>query len=231
MRGACVTTFYLGTPRNHLQAHMATGMPVLVSFAIRSDWYDRSWMHAQDPLLLDSGAYSELTGNAKVDLGEYVEWAQQWEHAVAWAGLDDINGDWRRSMENYKAGGFPTFHDTDPDELLDDLIPMALERGRWLGIGLLPPRTNRGSWLRRTIERIPDDILIHGFALRAYASSFPRFDSMDSTNWFRDSQKVLIDPLTRHLTPGEALEIVLKRYQRWKPAEHRVDGQKELGLE
>lgn len=62
-------------------------------------------------LLIDSGAYSELTGKAKVDLGRYREWSQRWQgHADAVAGLDDISGDWRRSLRNYAEipWGFPT---------------------------------------------------------------------------------------------------------------------------
>lgn len=204
---------FLGTPRNQLQAYFATGMPVLVSFAARSSWLDRSWMHAFEPLLLDSGAFSELNSGIKVDLHEYVEWAQSWPHAIAWAGLDDIAGDWRRSLRNYQVGGFPTFHDSDPDELLDELVDLARERDGWLGIGLMPPRRGRRCWLERTLERIPDEIHVHGWACGSYSSV--GFDSIDSTNWTRDIQAMLTrSPFTSHLTPGECLEIIVKRYQR-----------------
>ena len=81
-----------------------------------------------------------------MDLGAYREWAERWKgHADAIAGLDDIRGDWRRSMLNYEQMplGFPTFHDTDPWELLPDLVALARERGRWLGVGLKPPREGK----------------------------------------------------------------------------------------
>lgn len=212
---AASVRWYLGTPGNALQAHAALGMPVLVSYGAArklGPWlsdFARGW----ERLLIDSGAYSELGGAEPVDIDAYFEFTRRFPWADAVAGLDDIRGDWRRSMKNYARGGFPTFHDTDPPELLDDLIPLARERGGWLGIGLLPPRTGREAWLRRTLERIPDDIHVHGWALGAY-DHLARLDSIDSTNWWRDSQKILTHPNTAHLTPGEALEIVVKRYQR-----------------
>lgn len=93
-----------------------TGMPVLLSFASYSPWLDR-YHQGFDRILVDSGAYSELSGGVKVDVLAYRDWAERWNgHADACAGLDDIRGDWRRSMRNYEAmpRGFPTFHDSDP---------------------------------------------------------------------------------------------------------------------
>ena len=130
----------------------------------------------------------------------------------AFAGLDDIAGDWRKSMANYRHGGFPTIHDTDPLELLDDLIPLARERGRWLGVGLVPPREGKEALVRAILDRIPDDLHCHGWALRRYAH-LPRFDSFDSTNWWRDGYK--LREKMPWLTFGETLDIVVKRYQRW----------------
>jgi hypothetical protein len=60
---------------------------------------------------------------------------------------------------------------------------------------------------------VPEDIHIHGWALRAY-SHVRRIDSMDSTNWWRDAMKVRRD--LPWLTYGESLEIIVKRYQREK---------------
>ena len=162
---------------------------------------------------MDSGAYSELTGAASVDVVEYFDWAEQWtERADAIAGLDDISGDWRRSLKNYEHGGFPTFHDSDPYELLDDLLPLARERGGWLGIGLIPPRTGKGGWLRETLDRVPAGIHVHGWACRLYWNTHARIDSVDSTNWFRDSFKYMTD--LPFLTPAECVELVVKRYER-----------------
>ncbi len=120
-------------------------------------------------------------------------------------------------MANYERFllGFPTFHETDPPELLDDLIPMARERGKWIGLGLLPPREGKERWMRDACERIPDDLHVHGWACREYGF-IRRLDSIDSTNWWRDAMKLRTLPDLAHLTYGETLAIVVKRYQRWQ---------------
>lgn len=90
-------------------------------------------------------------------------------------------------MANYEAfpGGFPTIHESDSPELLSDLVPMARERGKWLGVGLLPAtrQARKGEpWLRQTLARVPDDIHVHVWAGRLY-THIRRVDSVDSTNW------------------------------------------------
>lgn len=214
---------YLATPNNQMQADAARDMPVLLSYASRSSWVER-FMPSFSHLLIDSGAYSALTQGAKIDGAAYKDWAAERSPlADAVAGLDDIAGDWRTSLKNYEQyGGFPTYHDTDPPELLDDLIPLAEQRGNWLGIGLLPPRTNREDWLRRTLDRIPDHLHIHGWAMRRYAY-MRRFDSMDSTNWWRDALMLSSVTEIKHLTPAECLEIVVKRYRRTMPEKKLTD--------
>lgn len=211
---------YLASPGSQLQADYCRDMPVLLSYAPTVFKHNGKWLGEYIPsferLLIDSGAYSELNGTWKVEVTHYAEWTQTVTARIdAVAGLDDISGDWRRSLSNYEAfpQGFPTFHDTDPPELLDDLIPMAQERGGWLGIGLKPPRQNKEKWLRATCDRIPPGLHVHGWALRQY-THVPRLDSVDSTAWFRNAQSVKQD--YPWLTPAECLEIIVKRYKRWQ---------------
>lgn len=206
-------TVYLASPSTQQQAEHAADMPVLLSFALYRPFMDR-YQASFRRILIDSGAYSEMNTGKRVDMAEYIEWASRWTgHADAIAGLDDISGDWRRSLANYEAfdGGFPTMHDTDPPELLDDLIAIAQERKHWIGVGLMPPRTNKELWIRETLDRIPPDMHVHGWALRAY-SHIRRIDSMDSTNWWRDGMDIATK--LPWLTYGECLEIVVKRYKR-----------------
>lgn len=202
--------FYLSHPGNQMHAAAVQGMPVLVSYAGYADWMDR-YLPSFGRLLIDSGAYSELTGRAKVDLAAYAEWAPAVQWADAWAGLDDIGGDWRRSLKNYESGGFPTMHEADPPELLDDLLEIARLRGGWIGVGLTPPRHGKERIVRAIIERIPDEYHVHGWALGEYAWH-PRLDSVDSTNAWLDVRKVLQS--YPYLTPAEALDVVVKRYVR-----------------
>jgi len=208
---------YLASPNTQQQAEHACDMPVLLSFGCWSDWMDR-YQATFSRLLIDSGAYSELNSGKKIDLDAYMDWAGRWVgHADAIAGLDDISGDWRRSLANYERFvlGFPTYHDTDPPELLDDLIEIARERGRWIGLGVKPPREGKERWIRDACERIPEDFHIHGWALRRY-THVRRMDSADSTNWWRDAMKLRVTSGLEHLTYGECLGIVVKRYQRWE---------------
>jgi len=212
----CRVIVYLASPNTQQQAEHVCDMPVLISFGCYSPWID-GYQASFDRILIDSGAFSELNSGKKIDGEKYRDWCQRWAgHADAIAGLDDISGDWRRSLDNYERfGGFPTMHDTDPDELLDDLIPLARERGGWLGVGLKPPRHGKERWIRGVCDRVPEDIHVHGWALRAY-THIRRLDSVDSTNWWRDAMKLRTLPDTSHLTYGECLEIVVKRYKRWQ---------------
>lgn len=209
---------YLASPCTQQQAEHVAGMPVLLSYACYADCLDKGYHQSFSHILIDSGAYSEFTSGKAIDVKAYAEWAEQWVgHADAIAGLDDIRGDWRRSLRNYEAfpGGFPTFHESDPPELLPDLVAMAQERKQWLGFGLLPPRQGKESFVRETLARIPEGIHVHGWAMRAYTHC-RRLDSVDSTNWWRDAMALRTVPGLAHLNYGECLEIVVKRYQRWK---------------
>jgi hypothetical protein len=197
---------------------MASGMPVLISYANYGPWMSKGYIQSYGRRLIDSGAYSEFNSGKKVDLDAYVEWAEQQERVDAYAGLDDISGDWRRSLRNYEKGGFPTWHETDPPELLPDLLGIARSRGMWIGVGLVPPRENKEHIVRGALEQIPPGFHVHGWALRRYRH-LARFDSLDSTNWWRDAFKLKTLPETQHLTYAECLEIIVKRYQRETPSE------------
>jgi len=208
---------YLASPNTQQQAEHVSGMPVLLSFACWNKWLD-GYQSTFRRILIDSGAFSEFSSGKKIDINQYADWSRRWDgHADAIAGLDDIEGDWRRSLRNYEMfqSGFPTFHESDPPELLEDLVDICKQRKQWLGIGLIPPRGGKERFVRETCERVPDGIHIHGWACRAY-THIRRIDSVDSTNWWRDAMKLRTMPDTSHLTYGECLEIVVKRYQRWE---------------
>lgn len=204
---------YLSSPGNQMHASYLADVPVLLSFALYAPWVD-SYQQSFGKLLIDSGAFTEMNSGKPVDGAAYREWQARWaDRAEAVAGLDDIRGDWRRSLRNYERfGGFPTFHDSDPPELLDDLTPLAREQGRgWIGLGLVPPRSGKEGWVRAACDRVPDDLHVHGWAMREY-THVARLDSVDSTNWFRDAWGYR--NAMPFLTPAECVEIVVKRYKR-----------------
>lgn len=206
---------YFSSPGTQQQAEHVSGMPVLLSFATWRPWLSR-YQQTFSNIMIDSGAFSELNTGVKIDLDKYAEWSQQWiGHADAIAGLDDISGDWKRSLDNYQRfpGGFPTMHDTDPPELLKDLVQLCIERKQWLGLGLKPPRRGKEDFVRWVCDNVPEDLHIHGWALRTY-SKVRRINSFDSTNWFRDAMDLRVMKQLQHLTYGETLDIVIKRYVR-----------------
>lgn len=236
VRGDLVT--YLSSPNTQAQAHIAHGCPVLISFGCYKPWIDR-YVPTFDRLLIDSGAFSELNSGRPIDCDAYAEFSQRMmaaEHVDACATLDDIRGDWQKGLENWDAmpWTFPVYHDSDPPRALDAILErLADDRPQWLGLGMVPPR-GAVDWLENTVEilnrRWPGAHL-HGFALRQHIEILMRYDgrvSVDSTNWILDVKKYLDHRLTRHLTPAEALEIVVKRYQRErrrpKPADPRQGG-------
>lgn len=211
---------YLASPQTQQQAEHVTEMPVLLSYALCKGmtWLEKGYQQSFSRILIDSGAFSEFNSGVKVDLPRYMDWGRSWiGHADAVAGLDDIQGDWKRSLKNYEAfpEGFPTFHETDPWELLRDLVSLSRERKQWLGLGLLPPRKGKDTFVRKVCDNVPEGIHLHGWALREY-THVRRLDSVDSTNWLRDAMKLRTMPELKHLTYGECLEIIVKRYKRWK---------------
>lgn len=210
-------TTYLASPLNRLQATHLHGMPVLLSFALWRKWHPK-WLHVWGPMLLDSGAYSEFNSGKKVDIQAYADFAAEWGWRFdAIAGLDDISGDWKRSLENYEVLGFPTFHNTDPPELLDDLVSIARERGGWMGLGIAPVNGDRRyakQWLLDTLKRMPTDIHVHGWAMRAFRAE-SRLDSVDSTNWYRDAHCLLARGMRlAWLTDAELRDIEIKASER-----------------
>ena len=204
---------YLSSPNTQQQAQALDEVPTLLSYALYSKWLDR-YVPTFGPILIDSGAYSAMNSGARLEVGEYREWAENWyDIADAVAGLDDIDGDWRQGLENFEAmpKAFPTWHDTDPKELLPELISMAEERSGWIGIGLKPPREGKQNIVRWAVEQIPDHLHVHGWALGIYADSIP-MDSYDATTWFRVAMKFRRD--MPWLNYGECLDILVKKYRR-----------------
>lgn len=224
-----------------MQAHAANGMDVLLSFPIvkSNHWIER-YIPSFRAVLFDSGAFSELNSGKQVCIREYSDFKyrmqEQIGNVVAWACLDDISGDWKKGIANWRAmpGTFPVFHDTDPPELLSDMLSECARRScTWIGLGMKPPRRSE-HWLRQTldrIERFDASMHVHCFAMGKFAptvNTYPGTKSIDSTNWFRDVLKYAESPLTRHLTPAEQLEIIVKRYQRKEHTQKNHSKQEEM---
>jgi hypothetical protein len=206
-----MTRIYLASPNTQQQAEHCQDMPVLLSFAVFSDWIYR-YQQCFSRILIDSGAYSELNTGKKIDVLAYKDWSEQWFGVSdAIAGLDDIKGDYKKGLENLKIvpWSFPTWHIRDPLEIIPDLVALAYERGKWLGMSC--KEKGKEDILRKALELIPNDIHLHGWAMRQY-SFLRRFDSFDSTSWWRNA--MILRPKMPWLHLGECVEIIIKKYQR-----------------
>jgi hypothetical protein len=209
-----------------MQAHLLKDMPVCLSYALWSEWL---WDYAPTfaNVLIDSGAYSVLNSGKELSISDYATWVEQWRgKADAIAALDDISGDYKAGMANARMMplgiGFPTIHDSDPLEILDELLDIARWHGNWIGIGLVPPRQGKESFVREVCERIPDGVHVHGWALGLYAH-IKRLDSVDSTNWMLDAMKIKRD--LPWLTFAESCELMVSKYRRWtRPEDEKKEG-------
>lgn len=208
-------TFFLSSPNTQAQASLLEGWDTLISYGVAGGkaWV-REYMKSFRNILVDSGAYSVMNSGKVLDVDEYAAWALEAQadgNVVAVAALDDINGRSELTYANWMKYPwmFPTYHDSDPEDFLDVILSQG---PKWLGLGMVPPRVNE-SWLRSTLERIPQGIHVHGWALGSF-SHLQRMDSADSTGWIFDVRKLKESALTRHLTTQEQLEIVVKRFKR-----------------
>lgn len=211
------TTIYLASPGNRRFAELAKGFPVLLSFSQTPEHVMQN-ASTFSRILLDSGAFSMHTTGKTVEISEYQDWVSRFPYVDAVAGLDSIEGDHALSLRNYsQMECFPTIHDTDPTDggYLDELISISREQGRnWLGVGISPnpTRLGRDEWLRSTLDRVPSDIHVHGFALRVY-SHLPRFDSFDSTAWQRNAISIR-RTLGDWLMHDESVELAIAKIYR-----------------
>lgn len=215
---------YLALGRaSRLVLEACRGRRVLESFAYLRDVTDRyrpTWSGG----MLDSGAFTELSRGVAIDLGAYIAFAQQ--HGAfydALVSLDDIAGDVDRSRANFRrmldAGlrPIPVFHQGEPWSVLDEVCAAAPDR--YIGIGFQRPIRDGRRWLNDVFALVPAGVRVHGFAMTSHVERGLPFYSVDSSTWVHEWNALLgvkgqgADALG-YLTPGEVLDIVLKKYDR-----------------
>lgn len=218
---------FLATPGTQMHAEMMAGCNVLESFAL---FATSPWMVRYRPtfmsLMLDSGAYSEMTRGKAVDLEAYIAYVQQ--HGAAYdiiANLDVISGDVKervdagmrnlQRMRDAKIDALPVFHQGEPWSVLTDLASCGK-----VGLGFQRPIKCGEEFLSECFSRLPAKTLVHGFAManEKFTGRYP-FTSVDTATWVHELRalsaiKDQASDVLQYLTQGELLRLVLKKYER-----------------
>ena len=218
---------YHASPGNQLHAEMMAGCHVLESFALHAQ---RAWMVRYRPtfasMMLDSGAFSEMTSGKPVDLGAYVDFALAHRHGYdEIVNLDVISGDVSdrvaasmRNLQTMRDAGLdplPVFHQGEPWSVL-----LELAAGGRVGLGFQRPIRGAEEWLDDVFGRLPSGTKVHGFAMAAekFTRRYP-FHSVDSATWFHEWRALMAlsgqgSDVIHYLTAGEVLQLVIRKYER-----------------
>ena len=218
---------YLATPGTQLHAEMMAGCDVLESFALKAT---APWMSRYRPtfrsLMLDSGAYSEMTTGKAVDLGAYIDFAVQ--HRAGYAeivNLDVISGDVAERVDAGKANlqkmrdagldPLPVFHQGEPWSVLAELASCGK-----VGLGFQRPIKDADGFLGECFSRLDRGVRVHGFAMASerFTRIYP-FASVDSATWIHELKALSAitgqaSDVLQFLTQGELLKLVLLKYER-----------------
>lgn len=211
--------YFAGVNQSHFCEAFA-GLDVLESFADIRPVMDR-YRPTFASMVLDCGAYTELTSGKPIDLGSYSDFCLEHGAGYEWvASLDSIGGGPAANVANWQAmlargvhGAMPTFHQGEPLELLRDYC----RETKRIGLGFQRPIKSAREWLASCFAVIPPGVQVHGWAMTAY-TDLP-FASVDSTTWLWEMKALQgahgqgAEAL-RCLTTGELIAIVQKKYQR-----------------
>lgn len=173
-------------------------------------------------MVLDCGAFSELRSGVPVDIGEYAAFCAEHGDFYEWvASVDSIRGGPRENVANWRAlldrgiESMPTYHQGEPVSLIREYVSQV-DR---LGLGFQRPIQNERAFLDEAFSHIPPHIKVHGWAMTNYTADYP-FASVDSTSWIYELKALRACQTTQqgdpfaHLTDGELIEIIQKRYDR-----------------
>lgn len=197
------------------------GRHVLESFADVRPLFGR-YRATFASMVLDCGAYSELTTGVSIDLGEYAAFCEAHGDFYEWvASVDSIRGGVSENLSNWRTlmdrdiDAMPTFHQGEPISLIREYCSDSSR----LGLGFQRPIKNERAFLDEAFAHIPPHVRVHGWAMTNYTASYP-FASVDSTSWLHELKALRVTQTTQqgepfaHLTDGELIEIIQKRYDR-----------------
>lgn len=205
------------------------GRHVLETFADPRERLFGRYRAAFRSMALDCGAYSELTTGKPIDLHAYADFVAQHGEFYDWcASLDSIQGGVKQNLQNWQflsdsgLDTMPTYHQGEPISVLEDYCSVT-DR---VGLGFSGrPITGARAFLDEAFSHIPSSVRVHGWAMTNYTARYP-FASVDSKTWLHEllALRSVVPELQKsfslgHLTDGELIEIVQKKYDRLPRAE------------
>lgn len=233
---------YLASPGNKLHAECMGGMHVLESFALKAQ---QPWMVRYRPtfagMMLDSGAYSEMSTGKPVDLAAYIDFASEHRGGYeAIVNLDVISGDVTarvdasaKNLTAMRAAGLdamPVFHQGEPWSVLEDIASCG-----HVGLGFQRPIRCAEDFLDGCFSRLASTCRVHGFAMAGerFTRRYP-FTSVDSATWFHELRALSAlsgqgSDVLQYLTQSELLALVVTKYRRL-PAASAWAGRQSMGL-
>lgn len=203
------------------------GRHVLESFADSRPLFGR-YRATFKSMALDCGAFAKKVrgGQMKIDLGAYADFVAEHGAFYDWiASLDSIAGGVAENLRNWQflldrgLETMPTFHQGEPLSVLADYCSQSPRVG--LGFqrdenGQIVPGAE--AFLDSAFSAIPAMVKVHGWAMTNFTARHP-FASVDSRTWLFDLKALRKAQTTQgrafdHLTDGELIEIIQKRYDR-----------------
>jgi hypothetical protein len=214
--------YFAGVNQTHF-CERFIGRHVLESFSDSRPLYGR-YRAMFESMILDCGAGDKRhRQGASVKLHAYADFCLEHGDFYEWvASADDINGGASLNLNNWQfmldrgVEAVPTFHQGEPISLLEEYCSRA---GR-IGLGGKDrPIRDAEAFLDAAFSVIPQRVKVHGWALTNYTAKYP-FESVDSKSWnhellaLRDLKTSQRGDQLAHLTDGELIEIIQKRYDR-----------------
>lgn len=141
------------------------------------------------PIFADSGAFTQWTTGRHVNLDDYCQWVDRWQHLfTVYANLDVI-GSAARTADNYQTmvdRGFSPLYvvsPATPGDVIDAAPPGPAALGGLTRVGR--QKVNVARWIRWASNKLGQRSHIHAFGVTdlPLITSSPNVTSTDSTTW------------------------------------------------
>ena len=182
-------------------------------------------------VFLDSGAYSAFTQKKPINIQDYIRFIKEHGKAIKVYSNLDVIGDPQATYFNQKLmekeglKPLPCYHHGEDPAWLDRYLSEGHE---YIALGGMVPLSKTPQvlirWLRKTFDRIPDHVRIHGFGISNpnIIKLFP-FHSVDSTSWMMGQKYNALYFFKRGQLTNYPIDVLRKRFKKDFAAMHYMD--------